>query len=228
MRTRAFALTVWVSLVAGHLIWLRSRDLTVVEAAEDLRAAMADHWWGPVLFVVAYALRPLVLFPAAVLTVLGGLAFGLVAGVWWTLLASGLSTVVTYAVGRFFGSEGTADRLGSLLGGRIGRAVDRPFETTLLMRLVYVPFDAVGYVAGFLRLRPVPFLTGSLLGTVPGIVAFVGFGASVRSLDEGTPSVDWRIAAASLVLAVGGIVVARRLREPRPTPRVPELVGECA
>ncbi len=207
------AAAVWASLIGGYIWFARSRDLGPVEAAEELRQLLAGNWWGPVAFIIFYAVRPLVLFPAAILTILGGLAFGAVEGVLWTVIAANLSTAVTYAVGRFFGSEAIVDKVRGLLGRFLDRAVDHPFETTLIMRLLYLPFDMVGYVAGFFRLRFVPFMLGSALGTLPGTVAFVGFGASVDSLDEGLPSFDPRILLASLALAVAGSVGSRQLRK---------------
>ena len=162
-----------------------------------------------------YTLRPLVLFPAAVLTVLGGLAFGPVWGTIWTTVAANLSTATTYGVGRTFGNPDVAGRLSKLMGSTVDRARRNPFETTPIMRLLYLPFDAVGYVAGFVHLRFLPFLAGSAIGILPGTIAFVGFGASIESLDEGTPSFDLRILLASVVLAVAGTLGSRWLQRHR-------------
>lgn len=213
----------WVGVIAAYIAYTRSNDLSTLEAAEELREALAGNWWGPALFIAVYTLRPLVLFPASILTILGGLAFGPVWGTIWTTVAANLSTATTYGVGRTFGDPDVAGRLSRVLGNTIARARRNPFETTLIMRLLYLPFDAVGYVAGFVHLRFVPFITGSAIGILPGTIAFVGFGASIDSLDEGTPSFDLRILAASVVLAVAGTVVSRWLRRRRP-----DLTGETA
>ena len=144
---------------------------------------------------------------------LGGLSFGPYWGSLWVIVAATASTTASYGAGRFFTSQATAARLDQLPGGLVARVQTRPFETTVIMRLLYLPFDAVGYLSGFLRLPPVAFLLASTLGTIPGIVAFVGFGASIDSLDEGMPTFDLRLLAASVVLAVLGAFVARQLRK---------------
>ena len=205
----------WLGVIVAYFSYTRSRDLSTLEAAEELRGALADNWWGPTLFIAVYTLRPLVLFPAAVLTVLGGLAFGPVWGTIWTTVAANLSTATTYGVGRTFGNPDVAGRLSKLMGSTVDRARRNPFETTLIMRLLYLPFDAVGYVAGFVHLRFLPFLAGSAIGILPGTIAFVGFGASIESLDEGTPSFDLRILLASVVLAVAGTLGSRWLQRHR-------------
>lgn len=209
---RWLGVAVWVSFIGGYFWFARSRDLGPLDAAEELRQTLSGAWWAPIAFVVFYMLRPMVLFPASALTILGGLIFGPVWGTLWSMLGSSASTVVTYLIGRFFSPAALPARLTSLIGPLLERARQRPFESALIMRLVYLPFDMVGYVAGFTRLRLAPFLAGSVLGTIPGTVAFVGFGASIDSLDEATPSFDVRILGASVVLAVGGSLFARWLR----------------
>lgn len=210
---RLFGAGLWAGAIAGYVYFARSRNLGPVEAAEEVRQILSRNWWGPVLFIVFYSVRPLVLFPASVLTVLGGLAFGPIWGSLWTIVAANLSAAVTYGVGRFFGSQAIIDRMGAVFGSYFDRAMARPFETTLIMRLVYLPFDLVGYAAGFLSLNFGAFMVGSFLGMLPGIVAFVGFGASVDSLGDGSPSLDYRILAASVLLAGAGMLGSRWLRQ---------------
>jgi uncharacterized membrane protein YdjX (TVP38/TMEM64 family) len=222
-------LALWGSAVAGYLVYARSRGLGPVDVAEELRSLLADQWWGVALFIVVYVARPVVLFPASVLTVLAGLAYGLWWGVVLTIIASNLSTAANYGVGRYLAPPTPAGQGAGPLRGAIGRAVDRPFESTMIMRLIALPFDAVGYLAGFARLQFWPFLAGSALGTVVGTVAFVAFGASIESLDEGTPTLDLRLVALSVGLTFGGIVAARWLRtrrplDPEPAPLSPEVI----
>lgn len=205
-------LAIWVAAIVGYVVFARSRGLSAIEAAEELRSLLADHWWGVPLFVVVYVLRPVILFPASVLTILAGVAYGLFWGVVLTIVASNLSTAANYAVGRYFASPRLIESLGGRVGGAVERAIDRPFETTLIMRLIALPFDAVGYIAGFARLRFVPFIAGSALGTIVGTIAFVAFGASIESLDDGSPTIDLWLVAVSVLLTVAGIVVARLLR----------------
>lgn len=214
-RTRYLLLALWAALIVGYVLYSRDRGLSAVEAAEELRSLLADHWWGVPLFVAVYVLRPVILFPASVLTVLAGLAFGVWWGVALTVVASNLSTAANYGVGRYFASASHLEERSGALGGAIGRAVERPFETTLIMRMVALPFDAVGYLAGFARLRFWPFLSGSAIGTIVGTVAFVAFGASIESLDEGTPSFDLRLVALSVGLTLAGVLAARWLRSRR-------------
>ncbi len=207
-----FVIAAWLSSVTGYFLWSRSQGLTPIEAAQELRNLFIDNWWGIPLFILVYVLRPVILFPASVLTILAGLAYGLTWGVVLVVIASNLSTAASYVVGRYFASSTFIDRLPRKIQSTITSAIDRPFETTLIMRLLALPFDAVGYVAGFARLRFTPFIVGSALGTILGTIAFVGFGASIESLQDGTPTVDWRLVIASIILTAAGIVIAKLVR----------------
>ncbi len=213
-RGRLLALVAWVAAIVTWLVVSRQQGIGPTDAAESLREVLADNWWGPVLYVAVYTLRPIILFPASVLTILGGLAFGPVAGVAYTVVGSNLSTAATYLAARFVAGR---RRFDPPVGRRaLDRLVANPFETTLILRLVAAPFDAVGLAAGALGLRFWPFLAGSFLGTIAGTIAFVSFGASIDSLSDGTPSLDPTLVAVSIGLTVAGLIVARVIRRRRP------------
>lgn len=213
-RGRRLALVAWVVAVVTWLVASRSQGIGPVDAAESLRQVLVDNWWGPVLYIAVYTLRPVILFPASVLTVLGGLAFGPVAGVAYTVVGSNLSTAATYVAARFVAGRRPIE---PPVGKRaVERLVANPFETTLILRLIAAPFDAVALAAGALGLRFWPFLAGSFLGTITGTIAFVSFGASIDSLTDGTPSLDPTLLAVSIGLTVAGLVAARLIRRRRP------------
>lgn len=213
-RKQLIVLTVWAAAIAGWIVYTRAADLSAAEAADSLRDVISSGWWGPAIYIVVYVARPVILFPASVLTILGGIAFGPIAGVAYTMIGSNLSTTATYfAAQRLSGDTRPEPPFGKRL---LDRLIANPFETTLILRLAAAPFDAVALAAGIVRLRFGPFLVASFLGTVAGTIAFVSFGSSIESLTEGEPSVDANLLLVSIGLTVGGLVVARWLRRSRP------------
>jgi uncharacterized membrane protein YdjX (TVP38/TMEM64 family) len=80
------------------------------------------------------------------------------------------------------------------------------------MRLLFLPYDLVNVVAGGLRIRFLPFLAATALGSLPGTVSFVLLGASIDDLDDGVGGIDpWALAAGVVVLVVS-LLTARSLR----------------
>ncbi|MEZ5279216.1 MAG: VTT domain-containing protein [Acidimicrobiales bacterium] len=204
----------WVAAVVAWLAISRSRGIGPAEAADSLRDLLASGWWGPLLYVAIYAVRPLVLFPASVLTILGGIVFGPVYGVAYTAIGANLSTAVTFQASRLLAGRRV---LRPPVGKRaVERLVANPVETTLVLRLVAAPFDAVAVAAGVLGLDFKAFMAASFLGTIAGTIAFVSFGSSIESLTDGQPSIDAPLLALSIGLTAAGLLVSRWLRSRRP------------
>ncbi len=202
---------VWLAGVITLGLVARTRGLTPLELTDDFGQAIRGNWWGPAAFVVAYAIRPVIAFPGSLLTILAGVVFGPIWGSVWVIAGSNASTALTYTAGRFVGAGGDVATLPAAIVRPVERARQRPFVATMLMRLLYLPFDPVGWVAGFARLRFWPFLAGSAIGTVPGIVSFVGFGASIDAVGTDQPSLDLPLLGVSAALAVAGIALSRWL-----------------
>lgn len=165
--------------------------------------------WGPVLYVLGYALLVLVPTPASVLTILGGALFGLVQGVLLAWVAAVLGAVGGFAVGRRLGRP-AVDRL---LGGRLAQAdrvlADHGLPAVLAVRLVPLfPFTPLNYACGLVGVRWRPYLLGSALGMLPGATAYAAVGAS------GAEPLGIVVAVGALVLlvVVGGWWGRRLLR----------------
>lgn len=210
---RVVAAGLWAALVAGVLSWAVAQDLSPGEAATRLVDAISGSAWGPVVFVAVYVLRPLVFFPASVLTVAGGFLFGAAGGLVLVLLASNASALVAYGLARWLGDGALADRDAA---GRLARWTrrmrERSFETVLVMRLIFLPYDLVSYLAGAARIHLGAFIAATALGSAPATVAFVLFGASLEDFDGGVPAIDLPVLVASGVILVAGLGLARILR----------------
>jgi len=177
------AALIWACIIGGLFAYIRLNDLTVGDALRQLVALMQTPY-GPLIYMLAYALRPLTFFSAIVLTLSAGAIFGPVWGIVLTVVAANISATVAYFMGQVLGG-GAFDRSKST--GIIQRYAERmrqsSFETTLIMRFVFLPYDLVSYLAGFLRIDYRAFILATILGSIPGTVSFVLAGASVPVAD---------------------------------------------
>jgi uncharacterized membrane protein YdjX (TVP38/TMEM64 family) len=200
----------WLAGLAAYLTFTLERELTPLDSLELLVGAIETQLWGPLVFLGLYTVRPLFLFSASLLSVASGFLFGPVFGILYTVLGSNASATVAYLLARFF-AQGVFKDTGGFNRYLSGMRA-RSFETVLIMRLLFLPYDLVNYLAGSFKLRYLSFISASALGSLPGTIAFVLFGASLSSLREAEPSVDWRVFAASLAIFSGSFCIARRLR----------------
>ncbi|MCA9775782.1 MAG: TVP38/TMEM64 family protein [Candidatus Eremiobacteraeota bacterium] len=202
----------WAAALIGYLIYTRQNDLTALESLKRIATFVRESSYGPLIFIVLYTVRPIFLFSAALLTIGAGALFGPVWGMIYSVVGANLGATLAFYLGRFFG-EGLldVDAQDTRLAPYIKRMRERSFETVFLMRLLFLPYDLVNYLAGILRVNYWAFLTATVLGSIPGTISFVLFGAS-SGLNSGTPKFDWRILAASVAIFVLSIAVSKLLR----------------
>lgn len=227
---KAAAAAIWIGMIAALILYMRANDLTLSELFLAGMAWVQDNPLAPLAYIVIYAIRPLTLFSSVLLTLAGGFLFGPVWGVVYTVIGANLSATVAFFIGRYFG-QGVLDDASS--GGLIQRYAQRmranSFETVLIMRFIFLPYDLVNYLAGFLRISYWPFLLATVLGSIPGTIAFVLLGSSLSPaeitnmfLTGELPRLDWRPLAVSAIMFVVSIVLSRffkrREQVAEPTP----------
>jgi uncharacterized membrane protein YdjX (TVP38/TMEM64 family) len=201
---------VWAALLATWTWHLRSTGGSPLDSAQGLIDAVDDAWWAIPAFVVAYLARPLLLFPASLLTIAAGILFGPTLGIAVAVVAANASAMVAFQVGKTFSPTSLAEEGGARLVDRwAGRMRAESFLTVMLMRLAFLPYDLVNYSAGFLRISPGAFLAATALGSLPGTVSFVLAGASIERLDAGLDGFDPTVFAISLGIFVASLAGSR-------------------
>lgn len=161
--------------------------------------------WAPVAYIIFYSLRPLVLFPAGVLSILGGLTFGPAMGTVYTVIGATICAAIEFAIARFFGRAAVSRFIKGRLA-ELDQGIERHgFKTVLLVRLVpNVAYDVQNYSLGLTAVRFKDYSIATLLGIIPGTFAFVYLGHSLANLKN-----IYIVMTAVLVIAV--IYAVRRL-----------------
>lgn len=178
--TKILAALLWLGLLATGFWWGKGQGYGMVDLARITHEHIAEHHYAPVAYIVIYALRPLILFPALWLTILGGSLFGFWAGLAYTLIGQNLSAHLAYALGRLLASDapdGNA-KPGALARWR-GLLDEQAFSSVLILRVIYSPYELVSYGCGLLSVSWAPYALATLVGTIPSQLTFVSFGASV-------------------------------------------------
>jgi uncharacterized membrane protein YdjX (TVP38/TMEM64 family) len=196
---------VWLLILAGYWGYTVWNDLSPLATAQRLADFLQDNSYGPVIFVAVYLIRPLLLFPTAIFTLLAGYLFGSVWGVVYVTIGHMIAAAVAYVVGRYFGEdlldldkdEGRVEQYANYIR-------DNSFEAVLFLRLMLMNYDFVSYLSGFLRIDWKIYLLATFLGSLPGAVSTVLAGASVEGDFAGElPGLDpWMLAASAVMFAV--------------------------
>lgn len=154
--------------------------------------------WGPVIYIVLYVLRPLILFPAAVFSASAGAIWGL-KGLTFLLVGANLSAIAEFVIARYFAREAVE----KLIKGKfssIDQAVEKNgFVTVLLIRLIpNVAWDIQNLALGLTKVKFRDYVLATLIGILPGSFALVYFGSSFISVIT-NPKHFWKILVAFVI-----------------------------
>ncbi|NIJ12663.1 putative membrane protein YdjX (TVP38/TMEM64 family) [Saccharomonospora amisosensis] len=133
---------------------------------------------GALVLLLAYALLTVAPIPRTVFNLAAGLLLGEALGIAVAVVATAISGCLAFLLARAAGG----DLLSRLSRGRRLRAVaerlaDGGALAVASLRLIPVlPFAPLSYCCGLSPLRLRPYLTGTVLGSLPGTVAVVVLG----------------------------------------------------
>lgn len=140
--------------------------------------------WGPLAFILGYAVATVAFVPGSVLTLAAGAIFGLVEGTIYTFLGATLGASAAFLVARYL-ARGAVER--KIAGNRRFEAIDRAvagegFKIVALLRLSPIfPFNLLNYSLGLTRVRFLPYLAASV-AMLPGTLLYVYYGKAAGSL----------------------------------------------
>ncbi|MEO1936153.1 MAG: TVP38/TMEM64 family protein [Myxococcales bacterium] len=212
IKTSFAVLWLMLAITAG-VAWFRT-GLALRDIPEQLDEWLSVFGIGraATLYIILYTLRPLILFPASLLTIASGLIFGPWLGILFTIIGENASANFAFRIARWLGRSWIDEREQSRLKHWDQKISENAITSVLIMRLIYLPFDAVNYGCGLTSMSQRDYFLGTLLGIMPGLVSFVLFGGAGAA---GVNNRLWVFGGACLFFVLG-LVIARLLRRSEP------------
>jgi uncharacterized membrane protein YdjX (TVP38/TMEM64 family) len=203
-------------LIALALLWLHTplREWADVPRLVDAAHRLGTSPLAPFAVLAAFVAAGLVVAPVNVLIAATMVVFGPLVGICYALLGSLLNAIVLYEIGRLLPAARLRARLDRPLRLLTGRMSHQGILAIMLIRIVPVaPYSVVNVIAGAAHLARVPYLIGTALGMLPGIILnALLIDRLIAAFMQPGP---WTWALLGLVsVAIAGIVIAihRRLR----------------
>ncbi len=167
------AAIILAAMIAAGLSWRMGNTSWTPVAIQSYIASCGI--WGPIVYILLYTFRPLILFPAIILTLAGGLAFGPLWGTCLVVLGGTLGACLCFIVARILGRE----KINQIWGHYSwwekwnNSSVTYGFRTVLIMRIVPIfPYDPVSFLAGLANIRFRDYALATAIGIVPGALAY--------------------------------------------------------
>lgn len=204
-RTRFAVLFVWAAaaLAAFYAWWRSGIPLTGLPDALHTLVDGAGPW-GPIVYCALFVARALTLAPATPFVLAAGLVWGPMLGMFWAWVGINLSGWAAYWIARTMGREWVAEHETPWMAKMESKLLAAPLTTSLLLRLLMMPFDTVNIACGLVGIPFLPYIGGTAIGVLPGVVMFALFGGASR---------DPRALAVSAGVLVASIAFAAFLKK---------------
>ena len=169
---------IWTSIMSFFLWYKSSTGLTFEEMALKLYNFIAGNPIGALIYILAYAIRPIILFPATLMTFMSWALFGFVGWFFLTWIGETMSAMFAYFLWRIFGKKLLSGEESGVIGQLKARVNKDPFMAILSARFLFFPFDLTNYASGFLKVKFKSYVAATAFGIIPGMSVFILAGAA--------------------------------------------------
>lgn len=215
-RLKILFAVLWLSLLLGTLLlWWRS-PLPLSRIPDLLEQGLRDFglFRAAAVYVVLYVIRPIILFPATLLTVASGLIFGPWLGTLFAIIGENVSANLAFTLGRWFGRKTVVSHSGALVRRWDEKLKQNALVAVMIMRLILLPFDAVNFGCGLSGMRQRDYALGTAVGILPSLIGFVLLGGIAASGEHNR----LLVLGLSGFFMLSGFGLAQYLRRREPAP----------
>src|SRR5260370_4862973 len=167
-----------IAILVGGSVWLLIEH-TQWFTDPALMKSEVVRWgaWGPIVYMLAYAVGPSFLVPGAVMTIAGGLAFGTAWGSAYSLIGGDAGALIAFAAGRFFGKSFVEQIVGERFQSTLHKIAKHGVQIIFYLRMVpVIPYNALNLLAGASPIAFLRYLFATMIGMVPGTILFAFLG----------------------------------------------------
>jgi uncharacterized membrane protein YdjX (TVP38/TMEM64 family)/Fe-S oxidoreductase len=182
---------------------------------DKLQALIGSYGaWAPAIYILIYALAPVLFLPGLPITIVGGIAFGPVWGVVYTITGSTIGASLAFLVGRYVARDWVAAKLTGPRWEKLDSEVARHgWKVVAFTRLIPVfPFNLLNYAFGLTNVSFSHYVLATFIFMLPACIAFIVFSSSLLGLIRGSVSPTALIGIGLIVLVSLIPVIYRRYK----------------
>jgi uncharacterized membrane protein YdjX (TVP38/TMEM64 family) len=196
-----------VALVAALAVTLRLSGAVKLLDPETLRVLVQGHEiLGPILFILLYAVTPVLFLPGLPMALAAGILFGPVWGVVYAIIGATLGASTSFLVARYLARDWVEAKLTGEMWKSLDQKVgEQGWKIVAVTRLVPLfPFNLLNYAYGITRVSFPHYVVASFFCMLPACIAFIVFSSSLPQLLEGhvSPSLLVGIALIAVMMII--------------------------
>ena len=177
-KKRIIILGIFIVLVISIVVYFKLYNVSNVRAIVSSCGKLA-----PLIFLALCILRPIILLPVGLFSVLGGIMFGSFIGGTYTILGSTIGSIMAYYMAKYWGRDFIEKLMHNKMKKLDKSCKERGFLVTFLMRVIPIlPCDVVSYICGLSNIKMLDFVLGTFVGIIPGTYIYSYFGSSLKNV----------------------------------------------
>ncbi len=142
---------------------------------------------APLIYMLAYAVAPVLLLPGLPLTIAGGILFGPFWGVVYTITSATIGACVAFLISRYITRDFIEGKLKSPRWRKLDQGVERHgWKIVAFTRLVPLfPFNLLNYAFGLTKINFLHYAITTFICMLPACIAFIVFSSSLLDVIKG-------------------------------------------
>jgi len=200
---RSWKLPVFLVLLVAAVVSVRLTGATQYLEQERLRALISGYGsLGPIIYMLIYALAPVLFLPGLPITIVGGILFGPLWGVVYTIFGSTCGATLAFLVARYGARDWVLKKLSGPKWERLLRETAKHgWKAVAVARLIPAfPFNLVNYAFGLTNVPLSHYVVTTFICMLPACIAFIVFSSSLLGLLRGSVSPAALVGIALIVL----------------------------
>ncbi len=169
---------------------------------------------GALLYGVVFGLMSMLMLPSIPFTIVAGFAFGMVKGVLSIMFGIAIGAALGFLFARYAARGAIVQKIAANPRfNTIDRAIAKDgWKIVGLLRMCPVPFGITNYLYGLTAIEFWRYMAATLVGMLPGCVAFVYVGAFGKgTLDGPRQPIQYVLGGLTLVALIGVTSVLGRI-----------------
>jgi uncharacterized membrane protein YdjX (TVP38/TMEM64 family) len=157
---------------------------------------------APIIYMFVYTVAPALFLPGLPITIVGGILFGPLWGVVYTIIGSTAGACVAFLVSRYLAREWVEGQLKGPRWRGLDQGVEKHgWKVVAFTRLIPLfPFNLLNYAFGLTRIGFRQYAVTTFLCMLPACIAFIVFSSSLLDLIRGKVSLTFVIGLLLVVL----------------------------
>ena len=171
-------------LVIAFIIWInKSVNIDILQEEISSYGALA-----PIIYIIAFTILPIFLFPTLSIVIVGGTLFGFVNGLVYTTIGVAANTSLMYLISHKYAKDKVYNILKDRLSDQYLNLIytkdqKKLISTFIVFRLVpAVPYIFENYLAGLTEIKFVPYLLTTIVSVIPGTLVYLNVGTNITDV----------------------------------------------